>query len=167
MTLGVGSASAGSFSYPPRAAFPTGSATAADSIFLGTSSNGGFIMNFVLPQDYETNGKVQIVLYGQVNAPGNCNMRLVPTDMVRRRLGALGAGGLNGLTAADGSANFFLPNAGVFAKVFNLKVGDLVGQRRGDGFAITFERQPAHADDTCSFGSIVNIDIRYPTAAAP
>jgi hypothetical protein len=165
LTLGAGAASAGSFSIPLGAVAPDGSATASITISLPRVAGGssGFFFGFVLPQDYETNRKVQIVFYLRTTTTG-CNARILATNLNRNRVGLATAIGLTGLTPADGSTTVSFPDNNVVAKIFDLRKGIHPGQRRGDAIVMRLAREGTAAD-TCADGPVrvVAIDVRYPS----
>jgi hypothetical protein len=136
---------------------------AASSIALPATANSTAFFGFVLPRDYELNGPVNIVLYLQTSA-APCTVRLVPIQLVRRRVGAAIANSLSGVQATSPTIDF-TQDTMVVAKVFTVGPGDVMrDQRRGDAIGFQVRREPGDATDTCDGIVFVHaIDIRYPS----
>jgi hypothetical protein len=155
------SAAEGSFSFPPQAAFVSGSgAKASVNVNLPASGTSGFFVDFVLPPDYVANGRVRIVLY-ITDAVGGCTARLVAHQLVRRRAGAPSVNSLSGLS--EGNPTVALAGFTVVPKVIALQPGaQPVGQLPGDAIVLEVIRQADDMADTCDRIFIQAIDIRYP-----
>jgi hypothetical protein len=173
-TLVAGAAMAaefGSFSHPPHAVFPMTGATVDVAIKLPAASQPigpAFMMTFVLPLDYSTNGKVRVALYLTTSATTPCNMVFVPQQLVRWRPGLAYLSGLTGIAPADGGnlVTFSESNA-VVQKVFAITRNPAFpgGQRPGDALSVNLQREPDHPSDTCNGPIYVQaINIRYPRA---
>jgi hypothetical protein len=163
------SAETASVSYPPQAVTPTGATTLTGAIFLPGTGTNGFLMNFILPRNYARNRKVQIVLYLTSGAAKPCTARLVPSQLVRRRIGLNSVNDFSGFGPADGSPTVAFADNTVVAKIFNLKPGlGFPGQLRGDLIALGLARHADDVTDTCAGTVFVQgIDIRYPVDAVP
>jgi hypothetical protein len=123
-----------------------------------------FVINFVLPRDYDPDIDVKIVIQMIVKG-SDCDVRFRALDMFRFRPGVAFAHGLAGLSTTAATVHF--PPDGVVAqKVFTLAPGGLLsGQKAGDGYFVQFQRLANNAADTCT-GSIgiSGIDIRFQTS---
>jgi hypothetical protein len=129
-------------------------------MFLPDGSARRFSMNFVLPLAYRNNGEVRIILYlRSPEAP--CKVRLVPVQLVRKRIGSPIVDNLTGLSG--GGPLVDLPANVLVAKTFILKAGGpLAGQMPGDAFTVRIERQANDPTDTCNGNVFVEAtDIRY------
>jgi hypothetical protein len=150
-------------SYPPQAATVVGGATLTTAVHLPNAGLPGFNITFALPGDYARNRTVRIVFYLTAGvAP--CDIQLVPSNLVRRRIGFNTVHDLSGLQPADGSMTIHFPDVTVIGKTFELKpsVG-FPGQRKGDLIVLGLQRQAEAPADTCSGSAFVQgIDIRYP-----
>src|SRR5262249_44362818 len=93
---------------------------------------------------------------------GPCTTRIIPAQLLRKRVGAPLANDISGLS---GGPTFALgANAVVTGARFRLKPGGPpAGQRPGDSFDGQFTREAEDPTDTCN-GSVFlqAIDIRYP-----
>jgi hypothetical protein len=145
----VSSASAAtqSFSYP--------------TISLPGTGNPTFYVSFVLPRDYQNEGTVTIVLYLST-AAGPCTARLVPVQLVRKRLGEPIVNSLDGTSTASFTVGF--SGSAVRSKSFMVDRGFVMdGQRRGDALTLQITREAGDPTDTCDGPVFVQaIDIRYP-----
>ena len=152
-----------SFDYPLKATDLAGGALGgANSITLPNSGSPGFVMNFVLPRDYTNNTAVKIIVYLTPSNLTPCQIRLVPAQLQRKRVGAGAVNNLAGLSSTSTQVNF--DGSGVVVqKVFTLVAGGpLPSQLKGDAFAVQFARQANDASDTCATSVFVQaIDIRY------
>jgi hypothetical protein len=148
-----------SFSYPPPAAALAGGATVGTTISLPNAGSPSFLINFVLPLEYKNNVQVRIVL--QLSSVATCKVRLLPKQLVRKRIGSPITNNLTGLSGGNPLVD--LPVLTIAGKVFTLDPGGpLAGQKRGDSFAVEFVREADHPSDTCNGPVFVQaIDIRY------
>ena len=155
-----------SFSYPPQAVLAFGAATASSVVSIPNDSVGihGFYLNFVLPRDYVTNGKVRIVVYLTTSAARSCNMLFEPVQLSRWRPGVNPLLNSPGLSPADGSSFVAFPNNTVRTKVFTVSPDAAFpgGQRPGDVFRVALGREGGNPGDTCGTVQVPAINILYP-----
>ena len=157
-----------SFGYPPQAVQAFGAATASSVVSIPNDSIGihGFFLNFVLPRDFVTNGKVRIVVYLATSAARSCNMLFEPVQLSRWRPGVNPLLNSPGLSPADGSRFVAFPNNTVRTKVFTLSRDAAFpgGQRPGDAFRVALGREGGDPADTCGTVQVPAIDVLYPRA---
>jgi hypothetical protein len=175
LSLGALSACALLWAQPAAAAFASFSIPANSvSVGLGASTSNGFIelpstgtpqfvINLVLPRDYDPDSEVRIIFQFLSNGP-DCDIRFRAIDMFRMRAGDPFEYGLTGLSG--GNTTTHLAQGVVVQKNFNLNPGPApAGQNPSDAFMIRFARLADQGLDTCSNTvSIGAIDIRYQIA---
>ena len=157
------SAAPKSFSFPPQAAVGFDGASVGSTVVLPGAGDPDFFISFVIPQDYQADRELKVVLYLS-NTSVSCTARLVATQLVRRRLNAPAANSTSGLNGGAPTVDFSSSGA-IVGKGFRLSPGSAMpGQRRGDSITLQFERQADDPTDTCAGNVFVHaIDVRYPT----
>jgi hypothetical protein len=152
-----------SFGYPPMAAEGSGDTViTGNHIELPNTTTPNFYMNVVLPRDYTNNTAVRIIFYFSPGSFTPCQVRFVPFNLRRKRVGAVTDLDPEGLSST--STQVVFDGSGVVVqKVFTLvEGGELPGQIRGDAFTMQFGRQALNASDTCTASAYIEaIEIRY------
>lgn len=140
-----------SFSVSPSAAVASTAGTSiATTVALPAAGANGFHVNIVLPKGYKKNTPAKVVFYART-APPACTARIVPTALVRYRLGKPLASGLSGVTATGGSPLLNLQGDGALRPV-TIEIGPgsgLNGQKARDAMNLTLTREANAASDTC------------------
>jgi hypothetical protein len=140
-----------------------GAATNPGVIVLAAAGNSIFSVTFVLPPDYDNNGKVEVVML-MTNTGGECAARIVPTQLFRYRADLPFENSLSGVNGGNPVVSF-AGGSLVVKKVFAITKGSgMAGQRRGDALEILVTRQGDDVTDTCGNVFVRGIEIRYPLA---
>lgn len=155
-----------SFGIPPAAtsAGVGGTSISQGTVNLGPSGTNGFITNFVLPNDYEAGRPVKVTFYAHTSAAG-CFARMIVTNVNRKRLGKPVSSGLSGVTGVKGTPLLALPDTAFRAIVVRIGPGNgLNGQKAGDAFTISMQREGSAPSDTCDAWVYIHaIKVVYPT----
>jgi hypothetical protein len=149
-----------SFAIPTPAVVVGGIGAGNAAIELPDGTTTTLFFNFVLPRDYAQNQPVRIVLYLSSSA-APCTVRLVPEQLLRFRLGAPVVKNASGLSVRSPTVNL---DNNLRAQILTLAPGTVLsGQRVGDAFTVSVQRQATDPSDTCAGSVFVEaVDVRYP-----
>jgi hypothetical protein len=149
-------AAVASLTFPLNAAGFQNGATGGSTINLGNAGNPGFILNFVLPRDYQPGGAIRVVFYLQ-SAGSPCTARIAETQTRRIR-----PGGFISIGSMTGNPRIAITEQSVAVRQY--VVNDVASFLPGDAMTIFFTRETDDPSDTCAGTVFVyGIDIRYDT----